>query len=151
MENVNIRIATKQDIPQLLELMDQYIVDFYKCPRPSEGSVEKLVNHLIENPYEGIQFVAEKEPHQLVGFSTLYFTFNTLEAKRMAFLYDLFVTPEVRGQKIGEQLLQTCISFIRKKGYSHMIWETAHDNLAAQALYDKIGARKAVWLNYEIS
>lgn len=151
MENVNIRIATKQDIPQLLELMDQYIVDFYKCPRPSEGSVEKLVNHLIENPYEGIQFVAEKEPHQLVGFSTLYFTFNTLEAKRMAFLYDLFVTPEIRGQKIGEQLLQTCISFIRENGYSHMIWETAHDNLAAQALYDKIGARKAVWLNYEIS
>ncbi|MFJ5762084.1 GNAT family N-acetyltransferase [Neobacillus sp. NPDC093182] len=89
-----------------------------------------------------MQFVAEKEQHGLVGFSTLYFTFNTLEAKRMAFLYDLFVTPDGRGQKIGEKLLQTCISYMRENGYSHMSWETAHDNLAAQSLYDKIGAKK---------
>ncbi|MBT2618679.1 MULTISPECIES: GNAT family N-acetyltransferase [unclassified Bacillus (in: firmicutes)] len=150
METVNIRTAAKHDIPQLLELMNQYIVDFYKCPRPSDDSLKKLINHLLENPYEGIQFVVEKEPHHLVGFSTLYFTFNTLEVKRMAFLHDLFVKPDVRGQKIGEKLLQSCVNYIRENDYSHMIWETAHDNLAAQSLYDKIGAQKAVWLNYEI-
>lgn len=150
METINIRTATKHDAPQLLELMNQYIVDFYKCPRPSDDSLKKLINHLLENPYEGIQFVAEKESHNLVGFSTLYFTFNTLEVKRMALLYDLFVKPEARGQKIGEKLLQTCVTYIRENDYSHMIWETAHDNLAAQSLYDKIGAKKAVWLNYEI-
>ncbi|WP_311315154.1 MULTISPECIES: GNAT family N-acetyltransferase [unclassified Bacillus (in: firmicutes)] len=97
-----------------------------------------------------MQFVSEKEPHHLVGFSTLYFAFNTLEVKRMAVLYDLFVKPDVRGQKIGEKLLQTCVTYIRENDYTHMIWETAHDNLAAQSLYDKIGAKKAVWLNYEI-
>lgn len=150
MEIVNIRPAVKKDTPQLLNLMYQYIVDFYKCPRPSEESLKKLINHLLENPYEGIQFVVEKEPYQLVGFSTLYFTFNTLEVKRMAFLYDLFVSPDVRGQKIGEKLLQNCVNYIRENDYSHMIWETAHDNLAAQSLYEKIGAKKAVWLNYEI-
>ncbi|MEH7075410.1 GNAT family N-acetyltransferase [Neobacillus drentensis] len=150
METINIRTATKHNIPQLLELMNQYIVDFYKYPRPSDDSLKKFINHLLENHYEGIQFVAEKEPHHLVGFSTLYFTFNTLEVKRMAFLYDLFVKPEVRGQKVGEKLLQTCVTYIRENDYSHMIWETAHDNFAAQSLYDKIGAKKAVWLNYEI-
>lgn len=31
-----------------------------------------------------------------------------------------------------------------------MIWETAHDNYVAQSLYDKMGGKKAVWLNYEI-
>ncbi|TCP21864.1 ribosomal protein S18 acetylase RimI-like enzyme [Scopulibacillus darangshiensis] len=147
---VTIRHATKEDVPQLLELMYQYIVDFYKCPRPSEDSLKKLIHHLLDNPYEGIQFLAEKEPHHLVGFSTLYFTFNTLEVKRMAILYDLFVTPDARGQKIGEKLLQTCVSYIRDNDYSHMIWETAHDNIPAQSLYNKIGAKKAVWLNYEI-
>ncbi|MEH7107958.1 GNAT family N-acetyltransferase [Bacillus sp. JJ1764] len=151
MEHINIRKATKTDIPQLLELMDQYIVDFYHCPRPKGQSVENLVQHLLENPYEGIQFVAETESNHLVGFATLYFTFNTLEAKRMAILYDLFVSPETRGGKIGERLMQTCISYIREHDYSHMIWETAHDNYPAQALYDKLGAKKAVWLNYEIS
>jgi ribosomal protein S18 acetylase RimI-like enzyme len=150
LETVNIRTAAKHDVPQLLELMNQYIVDFYKCPRPSIDSLEKLINHLLENPYEGIQFVAEKKPNHLVGFSTLYFTFNTLEVKRMAILYDLFIKPDMRGEKIGEKLLQTCVTFVRENDYSHMIWETAHDNLAAQSLYNKIGAKKAVWLNYEM-
>jgi ribosomal protein S18 acetylase RimI-like enzyme len=150
METVNIRTATQDDIPQLFELMNQYIVDFYKCPRPSEDSLKKLINHLLENPYEGIQFVAETETKRLVGFATLYFTFNTLEVKRMAFLYDLFVTSNIRGQKIGERLFNNCLSYVRENDYSHMIWETAHDNEVAQKLYDKLGAQKQVWLNYEI-
>lgn len=150
MEAIHIRPATPGDVTQLLALMNQYIVDFYKCPRPREEDLRKIVERLLQHPYEGIQFVAEKEPNQLVGFSTLYFTFNTLEAKRMAILYDLYVSPDVRGQKIGEGLLQTCIKHTRENDYSHMIWETAHDNAAAQSLYDKVGARKAVWLNYEI-
>lgn len=150
MKTVNSRPATKEDIPQLLDLMYQYIVDFYKCPRPSEDDLKGLIIHLLDHPYEGIQFVAEEEPNQLVGFATLYFTFNTLEVKRMALLYDLFVRPDTRGQKVGENLFQTCLSYIRDHNYSHMLWETAHDNVTAQALYDKMGAQKAAWLNYEM-
>ncbi|WP_251029258.1 MULTISPECIES: hypothetical protein [unclassified Bacillus (in: firmicutes)] len=52
MKIVNIRPAVKTDIPQLLDLMYQYIVDYYKCPRPSERSLKNLINHLLENPYE---------------------------------------------------------------------------------------------------
>lgn len=148
--SIQYRKAEKKDIPQLLSLMYEYICDFYKCPRPAEGSLEKLVEHLLDNPYEGLQFVAEDRSNKLVGFATLYFTFNTLEAKRMAFLYDLFVVTNVRGEKIGENLFKTCLSYIRENGYSHMIWETAHDNTIAQGLYDKMGAEKAAWLNYEI-
>jgi len=106
---VNIRPVTKNDVPQLLDLMYQYIVDFYKCPRPSEDALTGIVNHLIETPWEGIQFVVENETNELVGFATLYFTFNTLEAKRLALLHDMFVLPRIRGQKIGEQLFQTCL------------------------------------------
>ncbi|RNB89925.1 GNAT family N-acetyltransferase [Brevibacillus fluminis] len=150
MEAVLIRPATQSDLPQLLDLLHQYIVDFYQSPDPGKEALTNLVNHLIADPSAGIQFVAEADGQRLVGFATLYFTFNTLEAKRMAFLYDLFVVPGTRGQKIGERLFQTCLSHIRKNGYSHMIWETAHDNHTAQALYDKMGAQKQVWLNYEI-
>lgn len=68
-----------------------------------------------------MQFVAEIASQQLVGgFSTLYFTFNTLKAKRMAFLYDLFVKLDERGQKIGQNLLMTCIKYIRENDYSHL-------------------------------
>jgi ribosomal protein S18 acetylase RimI-like enzyme len=151
MNAITVRPARNEDLPQLKELMLSYIVDFYKVPRPDDHALQGLITHLLDTPWDGIQFVAETKDGVLAGFATLYFTFNTLEVKRMAFLYDLFVHPAARGQKIGESLFQTCHAHVRENGYSHMIWETAHDNLPAQKLYDKMGAKKAVWLNYEIS
>ncbi|WP_369690715.1 GNAT family N-acetyltransferase [Neobacillus fumarioli] len=38
----------------------------------------------------------------------------------MAFLYDLFVKLDERGQKIGQNLLMTCIKYIRENDYSHL-------------------------------
>ena len=147
---IQIRTATKEDLPQLMRLMHQYIVDFYKSPEPTQEALQGLVTHLLENPYEGVQFVAESENLQLAGFATLYFTFNTLEVKRMAVLYDLFVSSDFRRQNVGESLFQTCLDHVREHDYSHMFWETDHDNIPAQTLYDKMGATRARWLNYEI-
>ena len=63
--------------------MFQYIVDFYKRPKPSEESLKGLITHLLENPSGGLQFVAEKDG-KLVGFATLYFSFSTLQVKKSA-------------------------------------------------------------------
>ncbi|MFC4768605.1 GNAT family N-acetyltransferase [Effusibacillus consociatus] len=148
--SLNIRPARHEDIPQVVELMFQYIVDFYKRPRPSEESLQGLVTRLLENPASGIQFVAEQDG-PLIGFATLYFTFSTLQVKKAAILNDLFVLPSVRGQKVGEQLFQTCLSYIREYDFAYMTWETAKDNLAAQSLYEKMGGQRSNWLQYEIS
>ena len=90
MATVRYRPANKLDIPQLYDLMVQYIVDFYSQPQPNESELKELILHLIENPSIGLQIVGEKEG-KLVGFATLYFTFNTLQVKRAAILKDLFV------------------------------------------------------------
>jgi ribosomal protein S18 acetylase RimI-like enzyme len=98
----------------------------------------------------GIQFVAEQDG-KLLGFTTLYFSFSTLQVKRMAILNDLFVIPEARGQKLGEKLFQTCLSYIRENDFAYMTWKTAKDNLVAQSLYNKMGGQLSEWLVYEIS
>lgn len=147
---VIIRPAQNEDLPQLLDLMFQYIVDFYKRPKPSEDSLKDLVTHLIENPFSGLQFVAEKDG-KLVGFATLYFLFSTLQVKKSAILNDLFVLEEARGEKLGEKLFQTCLSYIRENDYAYMTWETAKDNIVAQSLYNKMGGELSEWLFYEIS
>ncbi|MED4905389.1 GNAT family N-acetyltransferase [Parageobacillus thermoglucosidasius] len=150
MDNMNIRPVTKNDIPQLLDLMCQYIVDFYKRPRPSKDSLSNLVNNLIDNPREGLQFVAEKD-NELIGFATLYFTYSTLNVKRQAILNDLFVIPEMRRKKIGERLFLTCLSYIRENNFVGMVWETAKDNYVAQSLYKKMGGIQSEWIHYEIN
>jgi ribosomal protein S18 acetylase RimI-like enzyme len=148
--NVVIRPATKQDISELYKLMIQYIVDFYKQPAPKETDLKELINHLLENPSSGLQFVAEHQG-ELLGFATLYFTFSTLKVKRQAVLNDLFVIPNVRGKKIGEKLFQACLEYIRENEFASMTWETAKDNKIAQSLYNKMGGKLSEWLFYEIS
>jgi ribosomal protein S18 acetylase RimI-like enzyme len=149
LNHISIRPVNKADIKQLQGLMLQYIVDFYQRPKPNDEELINLINHLIENPSAGLQFVAEKDG-DLVGFATLYFTFSTLQVKKAAILNDLFVTEKGRGQKIGEQLFQYCLSYIRKNKYAYMTWETAKDNLIAQGLYNKLGGNISDWLVYEI-
>jgi len=150
MGEVIIRPARKDDMDQLLNLMFQYIVDFYKRPKPDEQSLRGLVNQLIEYPANGKQFVVE-EDEKLLGFATMYFSFSTLQVKRMAILNDLFVLPEARGKKLGEKLFQTCLSYIRENNFAYMTWETAKDNEVARALYNKMGGKLSEWLVYEIS
>ncbi|RSD26902.1 GNAT family N-acetyltransferase [Mesobacillus subterraneus] len=149
MTELRLRTAEERDIPMLAHLMEQYIVDFYKKPKPAEGELEKLIRHLLDHPDSGLQFVAEKEG-KLLGFATLYFTFSTLQVKRAAILNDLFVTVEARGQKAGEQLFAKCLNYIRENQFAHMTWETARDNYVAQGLYDKMGGKQSQWLVYEI-
>ena len=149
MDSLTFRPVSESDIPQLYDLMVQYIVDFYQKPQPNESDLKNLSRHLIDNPSAGLQFVAESDG-KLVGFATLYFTFSTLQVKRAAILNDLFVSDDARGKKVGEQLFEKCLSFIRENDFAYMTWETAKDNVVAQGLYKKMGGELSEWLVYEI-
>ncbi|OCA84192.1 GCN5 family acetyltransferase [Bacillus sp. FJAT-27225] len=144
-----VREADFKDITGLYGLMREYIVDFYNRPEPSEEDLKGLIRHLLENPASGLQFVAE-ENGNLLGFATLYFTFSTLKVKRQAILNDLYVSTDARGKKVGESLFQACLGYIREHDFAGMTWETAKDNDAAQALYEKMGGEISEWLVYEI-
>lgn len=149
-DGVVIRPVSKEDVSELYKLMKQYIVDFYKQPEPKEDDLKGLIIHLLEKPSSGLQFVAE-ENGDLLGFTTLYFTFSTLKVKRAAILNDLFVVPEARGKKVGEKLFRTNLDYIRQNAFSYMTWETAKDNIIAQTLYNKMGGKLSEWLVYEIN
>lgn len=149
MDKLSVRLSNESDIPQLYDLMVQYIVDFYNQPQPNELELKKLIQYLIDHPSVGLQLVAEKEG-KLVGFATLYFTFSTLQVKKAAIFNDLFVLHSARGQKVGEQLFENCLHYIREHNFAYMTWETAKDNLIAQGLYNKMGAERSEWIVYEI-
>lgn len=144
-----IRQATEEDIHQIVPLMLEYIVDFYKQPNPGEEKVGQLVKHLLDHPDHGMQFVAD-DGKRIIGFATLYFTFSTLQVKRAAILNDLYVHPSGRGQKAGESLFRHCLNYIHDNSFAGMQWETAKDNYVAQSLYNKMGGHINEWLVYEI-
>ena len=143
-----IRKVEAIDRDQLTELMYQYIVDFYKRPKPPIEKIHNLIELLLENN-RGIQFIAEKEG-ELLGFATLYYSFSTTKADKITIMNDLFVIENARGSGVADELFKTCDIFTKENGYAHMSWVTSGDNKRAQRFYDKMGGSLGNWLNYSI-
>ena len=144
-----IRPPTAADRGALLALMDAYVVDFYRCPRPPAERMEALVDLLGEG-VEGAQLVAEADDGELVGFATLYFTWSTLNADRIAILNDLYISESARGAGVATPLFQEALALSRERGCVAMEWQTATDNHRAQAFYAKMGGHTGDWLSYSI-
>lgn len=146
--DINVRLAETKDKKELTTLMYEYIVDFYQRPKPETDKVHFLIDLLLEKE-EGIQFVAEKNG-RLTGFATLYFTYSTTRADKITIMNDLYVVEGERGAGVAQELFQACENYTKEHGYFHMSWVTAPDNYRAQRFYEKMGGKRADWLNYTI-
>ena len=74
-----------------------------------------------------------------IGFMHLMPSTNTLAMRSIWFLEDLYVDVAARGQGVATALLRYAEEFARSTGAERLTLATAHDNLAAQHLYKKLG------------
>jgi GNAT superfamily N-acetyltransferase len=135
-------------LPELLPMLRGYC-DFYRV-NPTDDQLLALARALIENPAEGEQLIARDSDGRAIGFATIYWTWQTLNASRVGVLNDLYVVPGSRGGGTGRALIERCRQECRGHGAAKLVWETAPDNATAQRLYDGIGAEKSTWLTYEL-
>ena len=142
-----IRRAVAGDRARLTKLVRAY-VGFYKEPQPGDERLDTLLAVLAERPEVGVQLVAEKHG-ELHGFATVYLTYDTVAARRVAVMNDLFVAPDDRDVGLGRALIRECHEFARANDCAVLSWITAQDNARAQALYDKL-ARRTTWVTYEM-
>ena len=119
---MSIRKAIKTDIPQLFDLLSQILLVHHQA-RPdifkekgrkyNEQDLEKLMNQ-EHTPI----FVYEDEDGQILGH--LFVTIKeesdnpVLRPIKTLFIEDLCVNQAARGQKIGDQLYQFAISYLRR-------------------------------------
>jgi ribosomal protein S18 acetylase RimI-like enzyme len=148
MAEATVRRAEQRDVDGLVPLMLEYIVGFYRQPRPADQDLRALIDVCLEGR-EGVQFVAERDG-ELLGFATLYFTWGTLAAAREAVMNDLYLVESARGSGLAEELFHACAEESRRRGCSEMVWETASDNARAQRFYDKMGSTRGPWVSYSI-
>jgi GNAT superfamily N-acetyltransferase len=145
-----IAAATESDLPELLPLMRGYC-DFYEVA-PSDDALLALARALIDDPGQGVQLIARDEAGAAVGFATIFWTWQTLSASRLGVMNDLFVAEGARGGGFAEALIAACIERCREHGATELAWQTAHTNLRAQAVYERVGAtRDERWLDYSLT
>ncbi len=141
-----IELISKENLEELLPIIEQYQA-FYQV---SDRSVEKnrqFFAQFGEGKPSGCQF-AFRYIDEFVGFATVYFTYSSTIAEKVAVLNDLYVCPAHRGQGIARQLLEHCSAYGHQQEAARLQWVTAPDNKAAQKLYDAMGANKSTWHFY---
>jgi GNAT superfamily N-acetyltransferase len=144
-----IDVVGEHDLPDLLPLLRGYC-DFYGAA-PADEQLLALARALIADPErDGVQLLARDGDGRAVGFATVYWSWETLAAGRIGVMNDLFVAPEARGSGLAEALIEACRARCAERGAQKLAWQTAPDNHRAQAVYERIGGKRAEWVDYSL-
>ena len=139
----------EEDLPDLLPLMAAYL-EFYETSA-EPAVLEELCRALLADPrHEGVQLLARAADGAPAGFATVYWTWSTTRPGRLGVMNDLWVEPGARGTGLADALIAACADLAREHGARTLSWSTAPDNHRAQAVYDRSGAVRSSWLEYEL-
>lgn len=134
-KTMKIQKATLAHLPELTKLFNGYRV-FYEQVS-NLAAAEKFLKERLENE-ESIIYIALDDDGNGLGFTQLYPTFSSVSMQRFYILNDLYVLPEMRGQKIGEAILKFAQNVAKINNWKGLALETAADN-PAQKLYERLG------------
>jgi ribosomal protein S18 acetylase RimI-like enzyme len=130
-----IEAASAADLNELVRLYIAYRVFYGEAPE-QERAAAFIRDRVTQS--SGRYFLAWNADNA-IGFMHLMPSTNTLAMRPIWFLEDLYVDVSARGQGFATALLSYAETFARGTGAERLTLATAHDNLAAQHLYKKLG------------
>lgn len=147
--DIIIRKADEKDSEKIWTLMEQlalfekYIDSFAITPEIVKESGFR------KNPPDFHCIVAD-DNDKIVGMLVYYFLPYTAQNRPAIYMKELYVDENYRGQKIGEQLMNTLKIEAKKNNCNQIKWTVAPWNKAGQNFYERLGATENnEWLNYE--
>lgn len=120
-----------------LALFDKYPTEIVTI------SVEDLAHYLSKNWYQCLLLNYKQETREnIVGFAVFHYCFSTWDGP-MAYLEDLYILAEHRGNGHGFSLIQNVAKIASENGCRGMRWTVRRWNEIAKKLYSKIKATNA--------
>ena len=139
----NIEIKDKVEWEKLY----QGYAEFYKV-KITEETLNTVWNWLHDLNHELNGLVYEVD-NNIVAIAHYRQMPSPLRGKNIGFLDDLFVHPDFRGRKIGEDIINKLNEISKERKWGLIRWITRNDNHSAKSLYDRI-AKKSTWDVYEL-
>ena len=144
---MQVRQGTIADLEDLVPLFDGYRT-FYG-QHPDEALARSFLLDRLRH-LQSIIFIAFSDD-QAIGFAQLFPSFSSGRVARTFILNDLFVAPQARGKGAGKALLAAAAEYGKAVGAVRLTLSTAHDNGAAQSLYEGMGwSRETTFVSYNL-
>lgn len=145
---VAVSPATRDDLDAMLPLFAGY-QRFYGNDAPDDERNCAFFGQFVAPSDAGLLLKAT-DGDAIVGFANLYWTHSSVSAEPHVLMNDLFVSESGRGAGTGRALIEAARAAARERGSRRMSWATALDNRTAQALYERTGAERSAWFEYEL-
>lgn len=132
---VQVRPITAAEVPAAIELVRETLPEFGL--QFGEGSPTDEQMHGLPGSYRALGgefFVAADAAGALLG------TAGVVPVAPGVFeLRKMYLRPQTRGQGVGKQLLDACLSFCREKRARAVVLDTLHEMKEAVAFYERNG------------
>jgi GNAT superfamily N-acetyltransferase len=150
MPEVEIRAATEEDIPLVLQFIRDLAV-YEKLEHKVVATEDGLRQTLFGSPrFAEVIFasVSGKE----AGFALFFHNFSTFLGQPGIYLEDLFVKPEMRGRGVGKALLAHLARLAQERGCGRLEWAVLDWNTPSIEFYKRLGAVPlSDWITFRLT
>jgi len=122
------------------QLLHDFNVEYDEPSPPPEGIASRLAD-LIEQD-QVVVLVARTEDEEAVGVAAMRVQPSLWSQASEAYLAELYVVPDRRGQGFGRELITEAIRVARERGADYAFLITSEDDRLAQRLYEAAGFRR---------
>jgi GNAT superfamily N-acetyltransferase len=129
-----VRQATAGDAIAVAEMLDAFNREF-DVPTPGPDVLAARLRHLIA----GDHFVVLLSGEPAAGVAVLSFRPNPWYEGPVATLDELYVRPDLRGQRYGHALLEAACRVVRERGSELLEINVDGDDLDARRFYEAHG------------
>jgi ribosomal protein S18 acetylase RimI-like enzyme len=131
---IQIRQATTGDAAAIARLLHDFNLEFTE-PSPGVEALSEKVRSLLEAG-EITVLLAGDGPD---GLALLRFRPALWSQGLEAYLQELYVVPDLRGQGIGRELMERTLELAGEKGADGIDLNTGETDTAARGLYESMG------------
>jgi GNAT superfamily N-acetyltransferase len=133
-----IESANAQDVDSLVELLN-VLFSIEQDFTPDEAAQRKGLQLLLNDPDRGRIFVARHPQAGVVGMVSAQLVISTAMGAPSAWIEDMVLRDEFRGQGLGKALLDAAADWARSKGAKRIQLVADADNAPALAFYKHLG------------
>jgi GNAT superfamily N-acetyltransferase len=128
-----VRRGTAADAADIGRLLHDFNTEYHEIT-PGPDALAERIAQLIDA--DAVVLLVGDGPD---GLAVLRFRRSIWTAGLECYLAELYVVPALRGQGLGRGLMEAALELARKRGADWMELNTDEGDVAARALYERLG------------